>query len=496
MIKYIIKRLLLFIPTLFVVSFLAFMISVKSPGDPVEILSGSASPQGGSTQTRISASIKDSIRTRHGLDLPVFYFSFCSLSDCDTLYKVTSKSHRAILSQLSNQYGNWEYISKWYQCEQKFYRLQNELKPDSIYEFEKNARDSEPFNETKKNEINEAHINAINILISLPETHDEKLIRFKLDSLEKIYTATPYFQNASASLKELNECFENMVNKSSIWKVYVPAISWYGVKNQYHRWLKNLILKGEFGYSYTDKEPITTKIWTKFWISFKLILLSVLLAYLISIPIGVYSAYKKGSLFDRGISIVLFMLFSLPSFFVGMMLLYFFANPDFVVWFPESGYMDPNNYNSDWNFLQRLQAEFPFMVLPLVTYTYSSFAFISRIMRSAMLETLNQDFIRTARAKGLDEKRVIWNHAFRNSLLPIITIFVNIFPMAIGGSVIIETIFTYPGMGLGSYEAIHNYDYPSIVAIFTLSGFLTMIAYLVADILYALADPRISFYKK
>ena len=135
------------------------------------------------------------------------------------------------------------------------------------------------------------------------------------------------------------------------------------------------------------------------------------------------------------------------------------------------------------------------MVLPLITYTYSSFAFISRIMRSSMLENLNQDYIRTARAKGLDENKVLWRHTLRNSLLPVITIFVNIFPMAIGGSVIIETIFTYPGMGLGSYEAIHNYDYPTIVAIFTLSGFLTMVGYLVADILYAIADPRISYRK-
>lgn len=496
MIKYFLKRLLLFIPTLFVISLLAFMISVKSPGDPVEILSGAASPQGGSTQNNISAAIKDSIRSQHGLDLPVFYFSFCSLSDCDTLYKISSKSHREILSQLSNQYGNWEQISNWYKNELELLKLQNEENLDSIFHYESMARDSEPFDESSRNKINEAHINAINILISLPETPNEKLIRHKLDSLEKIYTSAPYFYKSSAKMKDLKESFEAMINQQSTWKVYVPAVSWYGAKNQYHRWISNLILRGEFGYSYIDKEPITEKIWSKFWISFKLILLSVLLAYLISIPIGVYSAYKKGSLFERGTSLFLFMLYSLPSFFVGMMLLYFFANPDYVVWFPEAGYMDPNNYDPEWNFFQRLQAEFPFMVLPLITYTYSSFAFISRIMRSSMLETLNQDFIRTARAKGLDENTVIWKHAFRNSLLPIITIFVNIFPMAIGGSVIIETIFTYPGMGLGSFEAIHNYDYPSIVAIFTLSGFLTMIGYLVADVLYVLADPRISYHKK
>jgi peptide/nickel transport system permease protein len=133
------------------------------------------------------------------------------------------------------------------------------------------------------------------------------------------------------------------------------------------------------------------------------------------------------------------------------------------------------------------------MVLPLIAYTYSSFAFLSRIMRVGMIDVMGQDFVRTARAKGLNEKTVVIKHALRNSLLPIITVFANIFPVAIGGSVIIEVIFSLPGMGLETFNAILNYDYPMIVAIFTISGFLTVIGYLVADILYAVVDPRISY---
>ena len=120
---------------------------------------------------------------------------------------------------------------------------------------------------------------------------------------------------------------------------------------------------------------------------------------------------------------------------------------------------------------------------------------LSRIMRTGMLEVTSQDYIRTARAKGLSEFKVIGKHALRNSLLPIITVFAAIFPMAIGGSVIVETIFSIPGMGSEIYNAVLNYDYPMIVTVFTLIGLLTMIGYLVSDILYGLTDPRISLSK-
>ena len=141
----------------------------------------------------------------------------------------------------------------------------------------------------------------------------------------------------------------------------------------------------------------------------------------------------------------------------------------------------------------KLKHRMPYLILPIITYTYGSFAFLSRIMRIGMIDVVSQDYIRTARAKGLGEGKVILKHALRNSLLPIITVFAAIFPMAIGGSIILEMIFSIPGMGLEIINAIYNYDYPMIITVFTLSGFLTMVGYLVSDILYAVVDPRISY---
>jgi len=262
------------------------------------------------------------------------------------------------------------------------------------------------------------------------------------------------------------------------------------------------LLRGDFGISYADSQPIKYKIWEKVGISFTLSILSIILAYLVSIPIGIYSAYKKDSLADRGMSLLLFILYSLPTFFVGTVLLLLFANPDFLVWFPESGIKDPTIWSnhpewsdSFWDIFnwEKIKHQAPYLVLPLVTYTYGSFAFLSRIMRVGMIDIVSQDYIRTARAKGLGEGKVILKHALRNSLLPIITVFAAIFPMSIGGSIIIEFIFSIPGMGSEILLAIYNYDYPMIIAFFTLIGFLTMVGYLVADLLYAIVDPRISY---
>jgi peptide/nickel transport system permease protein len=137
----------------------------------------------------------------------------------------------------------------------------------------------------------------------------------------------------------------------------------------------------------------------------------------------------------------------------------------------------------------------PYLVLPLICYTYSSLAFLSRTMRVAMLEISSLDFMRTAQAKGLSANLIYYKHGLRNALLPIITVFANIFPLAVGGSVILEYLFGIPGMGPEILTAVQTKDYPMIVAVFTLSGFMTLVGYLVADILYAIADPRISYSK-
>ena len=491
MFKYVIKRVLTFMPMLIAISLLSFIISINAPGDPVERLSKAAGSEGSAEQqSGASKKIKEELRKKLGLDLPIFYFSITDLASSDTLYKVQDKYHKVNLEELTHQSGNWQEVSDYYASLLQLQKSHLKINAKEIV-----ANDSTLDLNTVTEVTNQFGIE----IGSLLETSNEELIAGKFEKMNGLVVKHSFLNFLSKPLLKTQNCRADLLAKQTRWKTYIPAINFYGTTNQYHLWLfgngkeRMGLLRGDFGISYIDSQPIQDKIWGKVGISFTLSLISIFLAYLISIPIGIYSAYRKDSVADKGMSLVLFILYSMPSFFVGTLLLLQFANPDNLSWFPVSGIQDPTIFNPEWGFWEKIKHRMPYLVLPIITYTYGSFAFLSRIMRVGMIDIVNQDYIRTARAKGLGEKKVILKHALRNSLLPVITVFAAIFPMAIGGSIIIEVIFSIPGMGVEVFNAILNYDYPMIITVFTLSGFLTMIGYLVSDILYALVDPRISY---
>ncbi|RYD83523.1 MAG: ABC transporter permease [Sphingobacteriales bacterium] len=481
MLRYILKRILLFIPTLFAISLLAFIISINSPGDPVDRLLNAGNDGEMNQSSSNLEKLKRQKRHELGLDLPVFYFSLGTLADVDTLYKITDKEERETVERLIYQTGNKDKVIAYYTS------LKNALLAHDNLHFEANKNNPESLEEI----ITESK-NAIENLLQM---HQQELIFSKLDSQEKLVKENAVLQPLTPYITSAKNAFNALQNNKRTWKTYIPSLNIYGFKNQYHRWITNIIFRQDFGVSYRDQQPVFKRIGDKFKWSFVLTFFSVIIAYLLSIPIGVYSAYKRNTWFDKFSAATLFMLYSMPTAFVGTLLLVLFANPDFLNWFPESG-VQSEIFDPNWPLIHKIQHWAPYLILPIITYTYTSLAFISRQMRSAMLENLNQDYIQTARAKGISEYNVIWKHALRNSLLPIITLFTNVFPLAIGGSIIVETIFGIPWMGLEIYESIRNYDYPMIVAVFTIFGVLTLVGYLLADILYVLADPRISYRDK
>jgi peptide/nickel transport system permease protein len=491
MFKYALKRILTFIPMLIAISLLSFVISINAPGDPVERLSKAAGSEGSAEQqSGASKKVKQELRKKLGLDLPIFYLSITDLAASDTLYKVQDKYHKANLEALTHQSGNWQAVSDYYSSLLTLQKAHQQVDAKAIVANNPSL---------SLNAVNES-ANQFGFEIgSLLETSDKNIVALKFEKMNSLLEENIFLSDLEDALTNVKQTRENLFTNTTRWKTYIPAISWYGSKNQYHLWLlgngkdRKGLLRGDFGISYIDSQPIQDKIWQKVGISFSLSLISIFLAYLISIPIGIYSAYRKDSAVDKGMSLVLFILYSMPTFFVGTLLLLQFANPDNLSWFPVSGIQDPTLFNPEWSLWMKLKHRMPFLILPIITYTYGSFAFLSRIMRIGMIDVVSQDYIRTARAKGLGERKVILKHALRNSLLPIITVFAAIFPMAIGGSIIIEVIFSIPGMGVEVFNSILNYDYPMIITVFTLSGFLTMVGYLVADILYAVVDPRISY---
>ena len=250
----------------------------------------------------------------------------------------------------------------------------------------------------------------------------------------------------------------------------------------------------DFGKSFVDNRPVFDKMVERVPVTLTMNILAIIIAYLVAIPLGVYSATHPGTTFDRLSTFVVFALYSLPIFWVGTLAVTFLANPEFFAWFPSGGLQSPAA--SAWSPWRQITDYAYHMVLPMIVYVYADFAFISRQMRSSMLEVIRQDYVRTARAKGLDERKVIFKHALRNALIPLITILAAVLPRLIGGSVIVETIFSIPGMGELSYKALIGRDYPMIMAVFTISATLTLFGMLISDILYSVADPRISFGKK
>lgn len=256
---------------------------------------------------------------------------------------------------------------------------------------------------------------------------------------------------------------------------------------QYGIWVTK-IMTFDFDVSYTRHQPVLDLIKERLPISIQLSLISITLAYMIAIPLGIYSAIRQYSRLDRILTIMLFVLYSLPGFWVGNMLILYFTGKPYFDWFPTGGLHGPGVEAWTWPWFKDWLWH---LVLPIFCLTYASFAFLSRQMRASMLETVRQDFIRTARAKGLSERVVIFKHALRNSLIPILTLSATLLPELLGGSVIIESIFQINGMGRLTYEAILQRDYPIINGVLFFSALLTLCGILLADLSYALADPRI-----
>jgi peptide/nickel transport system permease protein len=261
---------------------------------------------------------------------------------------------------------------------------------------------------------------------------------------------------------------------------YVAYLDWLGKV----AWL-------DFGESFKDHRSVSAKIGERLGLTMSLAGSALVLSYLIAVPLGVAAALKRGQLRDRTISFVVFVLYSIPSFVTALLLILFVAGGDYLDLLPMYG-INSINASEMGNF-QWLRDRIVHMILPVFCLTYGSLASISRYGRVSMLEALGQDFVRTARAKGLSERLVIFRHALRNALIPIITVFALELPVLIGGAVIVESIFTLPGMGQLMLQSLEGRDEPVIMGITTLAAVVTLLGYLLADILYVVVDPRISY---
>ena len=247
----------------------------------------------------------------------------------------------------------------------------------------------------------------------------------------------------------------------------------------------------DFGVSTADRRPVFETVLSKLKYSLSLTFTSVLLAYAIAVPIGVFSAIRQGTKVDAAVTVVLFIMYSLPTFFTGTVLLRLLTEGEPVAWFPTGDFQTmTSDPMTTWD---RLKDILWHLVLPIVTYTSVSLATLSRYARAGVIEVIRADYIRTARAKGLSEPVVIIKHAVRNGMIPILTLLGGLLPALVAGSVVIEVVFNIPGMGQYIFQSINLRDYNAVMAVLLTSSFLALIGILISDLSYAFVDPRISF---
>ncbi len=257
----------------------------------------------------------------------------------------------------------------------------------------------------------------------------------------------------------------------------------------------------DLGVAWSKGRPVVDLYAEALPITLLLNLITLPIIYVIAIFAGIYAARHRGKSFDIISGVVLMATWSIPTIWAGVMLIGFFANREYFYWFPAGGLNSTEA--SQMAFLPGWSGEHFergwlldrcwHLVLPILCLTYGGFAFLAKLMRSAVLENLSADYMRTARAKGLADHDVLWRHAFRNSLLPLITVAAFILPGLLAGSVIVEEIFSIQGMGKVTIDAIHARDRELVLAGTLIGGILGMVSVLIADICYTFADPRVSY---
>jgi peptide/nickel transport system permease protein len=477
---YVLRRLLLMIPTFFGISLILFLILNLAPGRPGAQSSGDIAQNMRGEVTQESYRI---FREQFHLDKPTLFNTRFALTSAEIERDVSlaagldanaSSADRVRAQEELEDLGSYSVPHLVKLLDSKNPRLRDAagyfLRLNAIRPLE------EPFNPSPSPEVR-ARNQAVD-----QENARLRTLRYAIDADE------PAKLRVVAELKRWYAEHEGRYRHGTAKKIAI-----FFTDTRFFAYWKNL-LRFDFGVSLTSREPVVATLLSKLKYSLSLSVGSLLLAYAIAVPLGIFSAVKKGTRVDRALTTTLFMLYSLPSFFVATLLLYFFSagsSIEALRLFPTGGWASSDA--SEHTTLGALGDVLWHLVLPIGCMTYGSLAALSRYMRAGMLDVIQADFVRTARAKGLSERVVIGKHALRNGLLPILTLLAGLLPAVLGGSVIVEYIFGIPGMGLWTVEAIYQRDYNVILAVELFSTILVLFGLLITDLSYALVDPRIRF---
>lgn len=493
MFAYILRRLLLMIPTTLGIALVVFLIYRAVPGDPATVMIGMSSGGELSGQSDIQARI-DAFRRRYGLD-------------------------RSAVVQFLNYIGPFNLLRDghpWFTSPYTEREVEEVELPDGTRAVEgtplpiESLPGTSPDDRARRDEATatladeaspeEARDAARTMLAADGMAAFPALLRALSGLAESAATRPDALAHVSAALQEISGHDPATAAERGPDALVRHWFGWYYTHGGYR--VRNSgekpwggLLAFDLGEEMQRKTPVAPELLRRLRVTVPLALVSVLLSYLIALPLGIFSARRQGTKVDAASTVVLFVLYSVPQFWAGLMLILAFGvtGPDWSFWpeLPVIGLFDKDHaqmgaWQQVWDVLRHC-------ILPVATLTYGSFAYLSRQMRAGMLDVIRQDYIRTARAKGLSERVVVYKHALRNSVIPVVTLFASILPILVGGSIIVEAVFDIPGMGKYAFEGLLRRDFYIVMATTIFVGVMTQLGILLSDITYSLIDPRIRY---
>jgi peptide/nickel transport system permease protein len=435
----------------------AHFILINMPGNPAaHFISDSATKSASAEEETF---IRQALEKR-GLYLPDFYFSVSSAALPPVYFEVFEPEIKRNIKQMAYQFGN----------------------PETVENFFRQLKRCQPLFDA----------DSLKIVFRMMLTDYCATLFENKKWIHQMAVLHP----ENAALDSLYQLQTEMHMRRTPWKKFIPIISFHP-QNRFHQYLlgdgENAkgLLQGHLGVSWQTRLPVAGMIVAGFRWTLPLAFVSLMISLSLSVLIGIKSGASKGSVFDRISAPVLFILYSIPVFWLAILLLLLFSNPHVLNWLPVSGVQPAGRFPEGYSMTQRFLYTLPYLVLPLICFIVPSLAFMTRAVRASTAELMQQDFIRTARAKGLSEKTIRHKHVFRNLLLTVITLCALAWPALLSGSVLIETIFSIPGIGLLTFQAVQQQDYPVLAGVFIVTGVITLFTFSMADILYRIADPRL-----
>lgn len=502
MLAYILRRLLLMIPTTIGVSLVIFSLYHIAPGDPALIAVGSQSDADLGAASDNESQI-DKFRREHGLDRNIAiqfldYIGPINLSADGHPWFSSPRSERTVEEREVPGAEGQTIVEGRPSPIEHLYETEAEERStlDGLVKTLVDAPTPEA--------ADEASAALVAFAGEAPGQRDKALARI----FQGLFEQRLGGPNQEPAIRRVSDCLTAVVGAAP---ELSPELSERdGARHEVRRWFAWYYTEGggdrttnsgekpyggllafDLGEEMQSGQSVREEILKRLKVTVPLSLVAVILSYIIALPLGIASVRRQGTALDGGLTIVLFVLYSIPTFWAGLMLVLIFGKTGTDL-LPILGLHDKdadpaNTFAYAWDTVLHC-------ILPVLTLTYGSLAYLSRQMRAGMLDVIRQDYIRTAKAKGLSDDRVVYRHALRNSMIPVLTLLASILPILIGGSVIVEFIFDIPGMGKYAYEGLLRRDFSIVMATTIFVGVMTQLGILLSDIAYSLVDPRIRLH--